>query len=176
MIGETLCILRNRMSCPSMRSLVITCSHSYTLNRSIVLCKVSSLYSPIRWGASQVQFFVLVCNEPFWLAHHQFFWNIEHSLKQKLIGSPLWPSFVDYVYESSTLGKAHEIKVWGYLGTSWGTYWEPRKQKSPPAPPKSQERKSRALLQMILSFFIVCMEILFLKEFSPFLAWANTLA
>jgi hypothetical protein len=138
MIGERVCILQNRMACPSMRSLVIACSHSYTLNRSILLCEVSSLYLFIRWGASQVQFFVLVCTEPFWLAHHQFFWNIEHSLKQKLIAASLWPIFIDYVYESSTLGKAHQIKVWCHLGT----YWEPRKQKSPPPPPKSQERKS----------------------------------
>jgi hypothetical protein len=84
--------------------------------------------------------------------------------------------FKKNVYESSTLGKAHDIKVWCYLGTSWGTYWEPRKQKSPPPPHKSQERKSGALLHYVLSFFIVCMEILFLKEFSPFLARANTLA
>ncbi len=75
----------------------------------------------INWFMGVLITFLLL-KESYWLAHHQFFGTLGIPQLEHLFApmqAPLWPTFLVYIHESWTLGKAYGINLryyWEHLG------------------------------------------------------------
>ncbi len=119
-------------------------------------------------------FFFFFLKGRYWLAYHQFFWNIGHSP----IEAPLW----------TTIWDKSEVLLGTYWGTNWkleeyhgdtyGTWWEQgEKEKNssspPPPPPPFQKEKNWTPDESMLSLSFAAWNFYFQNCLSRFLALAN---